>query len=60
MPVTRRVNKDFPSPELPFHYRRQPRSGNEINGLGERAFRRAVQVFHGSGARELQWRKLEL
>lgn len=60
MPVTRRVSKDFPSPELPFRYRSQPRSGNEINGLGETAFRRAVQVFHGSGARELEWRKLEL
>ncbi len=60
MPVTRRVSKDFPSPELPFRYRSQPRSGNEINGLGESAFRRAVQVFHGSGARELEWRKLEL
>jgi epoxyqueuosine reductase len=58
--VTRRVSKDFPSPELPFRYRSQPRSGNEINGLGESAFRRAVQVFHGSGARELEWRKLEL
>jgi hypothetical protein len=23
-------------------------------------FRRAEQVFHGSGARELEWRKLEL
>jgi epoxyqueuosine reductase len=60
VPVTRRVSRDFPSPELPFRYRSQPRSGNEINGLGEPAFRRAVQVFHGSGARELEWRKLEL
>lgn len=60
MPVTRRVSREFPSAELPFYYRRPPRSGNEINGLGERTFRRAVQVFHGSGARELEWRKLEL
>ncbi|MGL4565757.1 MAG: 4Fe-4S dicluster domain-containing protein, partial [Halioglobus sp.] len=58
--MTRRVSRDFPSPELPFRYRSQPRSGNEINGLGEPVFRRAVQVFHGSGARELEWRKLEL
>lgn len=57
--MTRRVIKDFPPPELPFHYRRQPRSGNEINGLGEVVFRRAEQVFHGSGARELEWRTLE-
>jgi len=60
VPVTRRVSREFPSAELPFYYRRPPRSGNEINGLGERTFRRAVQVFHGSGARELEWRKLEL
>jgi NAD-dependent dihydropyrimidine dehydrogenase PreA subunit len=53
------VHKDFPSPELPFHYRRQPRSGNEINGLGEPVYRRAEQVFHGSGARDLEWRALE-
>lgn len=58
--MARRVSRDFPSTDLPFHYRQQPRSGNDINGLGETAFRRAVQVFHGSGARELEWRKLEL
>ena len=56
----RRINKDFPSPELPFHYSSPPVSGNEINGLGKTHFERAVQVFHGSGARELEWRKLEL
>ena len=60
MAVTRRVIKDFPSAALPFQYRQQPRSGNEINGLGEPVFRRAEQVFHGSGARELEWSKLEL
>jgi NAD-dependent dihydropyrimidine dehydrogenase PreA subunit len=53
------VNKDFPSPRLPFRYRQQPRSGNDINGLGQAGFARAVQIFHGSGARELEWRKLE-
>lgn len=58
--MARRVNRNFPSAELPFRYREQPRSGNDINGLGETAFRRAVQIFHGSGARELEWRKLEL
>jgi Pyruvate/2-oxoacid:ferredoxin oxidoreductase delta subunit len=55
----RRINKEFPDAELPFHYREPPRSGNAINGLGETAWRRAVQVFHGSGARELEWQKLE-
>ena len=57
--MSRRVARNFPSPELPFHYRQQPRSGNDINGLGQSTFRRAVQIFHGSGARELEWRKLE-
>lgn len=58
--MSRRVSGDFPSPELPFHYREQPRSGNDINGLGQSDFSPAVQIFHGSGARELEWRKLEL
>jgi Pyruvate/2-oxoacid:ferredoxin oxidoreductase delta subunit len=53
------VKKDFPSPQLPFRYRRQPLSGNDINGLGQSGFARPVQIFHGSGARELEWRKLE-
>ena len=58
--MPRRVNRDFPSPDLPFHYKEQPRSGNDINGLGQSVFGRAVQIFHGSGARELEWRQLEL
>lgn len=58
--MPRRVIKDFPAPDLPFRYRESPRSGNSINGLGEAEPRRAIQVFHGSGARELEWRKLEL
>ena len=55
----RRIHKDFPSPDLPFHYREPPVSGNEINGLGKATFERAVQVFHGSGARQLEWARLE-
>lgn len=55
----RRVHKDFPSPDLPFHYRERPLSGNVINGVGKSTFERAVQVFHGSGARQLEWAKLE-
>ena len=58
--MARRIKRDFPSPDPGFHYRHQPRSGNDINGLGESEPRRAVQVFHGSGARELEWRKMEL
>ena len=54
------MKKDFPSPEVPFAYRDQPLSGNIINGLGETTKRAATQVFHGSGARDLEWGKLEL
>ena len=57
--MARRVQKDFPSPQLPFRYVEQPRSGNDINGLGNSEPVRPVQIFHGSGARELEWRKLE-
>ncbi|MCZ6831177.1 MAG: hypothetical protein O7F73_16630 [Gammaproteobacteria bacterium] len=34
--------------------------GNIINGLGVAEKVRATQIFHGSGARQLEWRKLEL
>ena len=54
------MKKDFPSSELPFTYRHQPLSGNIINGLGETEKITATQIFHGSGARELEWGKLEL
>ena len=54
------MKKNFPSPELPFTYRDLPLSGNVINGLGESKKRAATQIFHGSGARELEWSKLEL
>lgn len=58
--MTRRVKRDFPSAQLPFRYRQPPLSGNTINGLGQTEKTRAVQIFHGSGARELEWNKLEL
>jgi NAD-dependent dihydropyrimidine dehydrogenase PreA subunit len=54
------VKKDFPAADLAFTYRDQPLSGNIINGLGVVDKVRATQVFHGSGARQLEWRKLEL
>jgi epoxyqueuosine reductase len=54
------MKKDFPSPEVAFGYREQPLSGNVINGLGVNKPVRATQIFHGSGARVLEWRKLEL
>ena len=53
------MKKRFPSTDYPFAYREQPLSGNIINGLGEATVRRARQIFHGSGARELEWRALE-
>lgn len=53
------MKKDFPSTDYPFAYRQQPLSGNAINGLGESQPRRARQIFHGSGARQLEWATLE-
>jgi epoxyqueuosine reductase QueG len=54
------MKKKFPSPKLPFAYRQKPVSGNTINGLGETRPRRATQIFHGSGARQLEWARLEI
>jgi Pyruvate/2-oxoacid:ferredoxin oxidoreductase delta subunit len=36
----------YPEPVYPFAYRTPPLSGNRINGLGERTYRRARKVFH--------------
>ena len=56
-----KLNKNtFPSIDLPFVYKKQPLSGNTINGLEETEKIAATQIFHGSGARELEWGKLEL
>lgn len=54
-----KLNKNFPVPNYPFEYRHTPVSGNTINGLDESGIRRATQIFHGSGARDLEWRALE-
>ncbi len=54
-----KVKKNFPPPDYPFEYRNSPVSGNAINGLDEHDVRRATQIFHGSGARELEWSALE-
>ena len=53
------MTKRFPPPDYHFSYRNRPVSGNAINGLGETSTRRARQVFHGSGARKLEWVALE-
>lgn len=42
-----------------FAYRSPPRSGNEINGLGENSFRRASHVFHNDGTDSLPWDALD-
>ncbi len=51
--------RTWPPPSYAFGYRTPPRSGNEINGLGQGAPAPARQIFHGSGARALEWGALE-
>ncbi len=53
------MKRQFPSTDYSFAYRESPKSGNTINGVGEKSFRRATQIFHGSGARKLEWSALE-
>lgn len=54
----RHMKAIYPAPEYPFTYERPPVSGNVINGLGEKAFRRADHVFFGDGFRRA-WAKLD-
>lgn len=50
-----------PLPEATFVYRTPPVSGNTINGLGERAPRRASYVFHSnSKTGPLPWDRLQM
>ena len=49
----------WPAPVYAFKYRAKPKSGNAINGLGETAWRRPVQIFHSSGFRKVEWEALE-
>ena len=53
-----KLSKDIPQTTT-FAYREPPRSGNEINGLGERARRQASHVFHNDGDDELPWDRLD-
>lgn len=48
-----------PPPIYSFAYETPPVSGNVINGLGETSWRRAREVFHGSGARPMEWEALQ-
>jgi NAD-dependent dihydropyrimidine dehydrogenase PreA subunit len=50
---------DPPAASYAFGYRRPPRSGNEINGLGEADYRRAQHVFHNAGNEVLEWQALD-
>ncbi len=52
--------RDVPRAEYAFGYRVPPRSGNEINGFGEREPRRATQVFHNAdSSRPIEWQGLD-
>ena len=54
------MRRAWPDPVCHFKYRSKPKSGNEINGLGETVKRRPVQIFHSSGFRKVEWHALEL
>ena len=48
-----------PPPTYAFGYRHAPRSGNDINGLGETEPRRPQHVFHSAGGPPLDWQALD-
>lgn len=48
-----------PDATYAFGYRNPPRSGNAINGLGERTKRRAQHVFHNATGEKLDWGALD-
>lgn len=53
-----------PPPVYPFAYRNRPRSGNDVNGLGQREHRLARPVFHSTGRggerQPLDWAALDI
>ena len=55
--------KDPPPPVYPFAYREMPRSGNDVNGLGQTEKSLARPVFHssgrGGGRQALDWAALD-
>ena len=57
--VSRIRPQDPPAPQYAFGYVESPRSGNEINGLGERKRRQATAVFHNAGDAQLDWQALD-
>ena len=50
---------DPPPPSYTFGFRKPPRSGNAINGLGESERRRARVVFHAGRGDRLPWGPLD-
>ncbi len=50
---------DVPAPKYAFGYRSPPRSGNEINGMGEEKPGRARHVFHSAGNIRLDWQAFD-
>lgn len=50
---------DPPAATYAFGYRRSPRSGNAINGLGETTRSRARHVFHNAGSEPMPWQALD-
>jgi len=52
-----------PPAEYAFGYRKPPRSGNDINGLGQKERSRARAVFHntgrGGGRKKLEWAAMD-
>lgn len=50
---------DPPPPTYTFAYRQAPRSGNDINGLGETEKRQPRHVFHSAGGPPLDWQALD-
>ena len=59
MSARRKTASAPPPADYAFAYESPPVSGNAINGLGETRWRRAREVFHGSGARPLEWEALQ-
>lgn len=51
--------EDPPPPSYAFGYRRPPRSGNDINGLGETEWRQPRHVFHSAGGPPLDWQAMD-
>ena len=54
------MKRQYPEAVYHYGYADTPRSGNDINGLGITERVRAVQIFHGSGFRKLEWEAMEM